>query len=109
MKTRVLCVLFSFCSLYAQNQEPKARYFAGDTPLTQPDAGRPEDIARSFLANAAAELSLAPEDLPSVFLAKEYRTDHNGVTHMVFRQRFQGIEVWNADWVTNLDRNGAVV
>ncbi|MBZ5631827.1 MAG: M36 family metallopeptidase [Acidobacteriia bacterium] len=77
--------------------------------MTQTAAGRPEDIARQFLAAKAGELSLAPGDLPGVFLAKEYQTGHNGVTHMVFRQQFEGIEVWNAEWVTNLDRNGAVV
>jgi hypothetical protein len=115
MKTTGLLAFFAISTIYAQNtivaqnQEPKARFFAADAPLTQPSAGRAEDIARSFLAAKAADLSLSPGDLPGVFLAKEYQTDHNGVTHTVFRQQFQGIEVWNAEWVTNLDRNGAVV
>ena len=90
-------------------QETKGRLFAGNTPLTEPAAGRPEDIARRFLESVASDLSLTPDDIAGVFLAKQYQTDHNGVTHMVFRQQFQGIEVWNAEWVTNLDRNGAVV
>jgi len=109
MKSPIILAVFTICTLYAQNQEPKASFIAQDAPLTQPAAGRPEDIARGFLATAAAGLSLAPDDLPSVFLAKEYQTEHNGVTHLVFRQQFQGIDVWNAEWVTNLDRNGAVV
>src|SRR3982751_4654297 len=109
MKTSAFLAIISICTLNAQNQEPKARYFAETTPLSAPDAGRSEDIARRFLASTAPELSLSPDDLSGVFLAKEYQTDHNGVTHMVFRQRFQGVEVWNAEWVTNLDRNGAVV
>src|ERR1051326_140724 len=109
MKKWFVFFLFAICCLYAQNPEPKARFIAGDTPLTQPDAGTPEDVARRFLQGAAANLSLTPDDLSSVYLAKEYQTDHNGVTHMVFRQQFDGIDVWNAEWVTNLDRNGAVV
>ncbi|MCU1338501.1 MAG: hypothetical protein JWO19_4082 [Bryobacterales bacterium] len=109
MRNAAVLGLFSICILFGQNQEPKARFFAGEAPLTQPSAGSAEDIARGFLAATANDLSLTPSDLPSVFLAKEYRTDHNGVTHLVFRQQFQGIEVFNADWVTNLDRNGAVV
>src|ERR1043166_4285345 len=104
MKKWVVICLSAVC-LYAQNSEPKARFIAGDSPLTEPDAGRAEDVARRFLEGSAANLSLAPEDLSSVYLAKQYQTDHNGVTHMVFRQQFDGIDVWNAEWVTNLDRN----
>jgi hypothetical protein len=109
MKITAIFYILTICTLYAQNQEPKGRFFAGNTPLTQPAAGRPEDIAREFLASTAPDLSLSADDLSGVFLAKEYRTDHNGVTHLVFRQQFQGIEVWNAEWVTNLDSSGAVV
>jgi hypothetical protein len=109
MKSAAALAILTICSLYAQKPETKGRFIAGNTPLTEPAGGPPEDIARRFLESTAPSLSLSPDDVAGVFLAKRYQTDHNGVTHMVFRQQFQGIEVWNAEWVTNLDRNGAVV
>ena len=109
MKSAAILAIVTISALYSQNPESKGRFFAGNTPLTEPAAGRPEDIARRFLESTAADLSLSPDDIAGVFLAKQYQTDHNGVTHLVFRQQFQGIEVSNAEWVTNLDRNGAVV
>lgn len=109
MKSVALLAIVTISSLYSQNPETKGRFFAGNTPLTEPAAGRPEDLARRFLESKASDLSLTPDDISGVFLAKQYQTGHNGVTHMVFRQQFQGIEVWNAEWVTNLDRNGAVI
>ena len=109
MKKTAVFIILGISVLYGQNQERKLQFVAQETPLTQPAAGRPEDIARQFLAARAGDLSLNPDDLPGVFLAKEYQSDHNGVTHLVFRQQFQGIEVWNAEWVTNVDRNGAIV
>ncbi len=69
----------------------------------------PEEIARQHLRSVAADLSLTVSDLDSLYVAKQYRTEHNGVTHIVFRQRFRGVDVLNAEWVANLDRDGRVL
>lgn len=47
--------------------------------------------------------------LGSLTLAKEYRTEHNGVTHVVFRQRFGGLDVAYSDFVVNIDAQGRVI
>ncbi len=78
-------------------------------PLTRPSSALPEEIARQHLRSVAADLSLTVSDLDSVYVAKQYRTEHNGVTHIVFRQRFRGVDVLNAEWVVNLDRDGRVL
>ncbi|MFN7649466.1 MAG: hypothetical protein ACK6DY_20680 [Acidobacteriota bacterium] len=43
---------------------------------------------------------------PNLYLAREYRTGSNGVTHLACRQRFQGLEVYQSEWVVNIDANG---
>lgn len=44
-----------------------------------------------------------------MYLAKDYTTAHNGVHHLVYRQRFQGLDVYNASWVVNLAPDGTVL
>jgi hypothetical protein len=57
----------------------------------------------------AAELSLSSSDLDSVYVSRQYRSSNNGVTHVIFHQRFGGIDVLNAEWVVNIDRDGHVL
>ncbi len=57
----------------------------------------------------AQDIALTSADLESLYLAKQYRTEHNGVTHLIFRQRFDGADVLNAEWVVNIDRDGRVL
>ena len=57
----------------------------------------------------AAELPLSPSDLESIYVARQYRSSNNGVTHVILRQRFQNADVWNAEWVVNIDRDGRVL
>lgn len=73
-------------------------------------AGAPsQTIAMDFLRSQATVLNLRPEAFDGVYLHKEYQTAHNGVTHLVYRQRFQQIDVENAEWVVNVDRDGRVI
>ncbi len=44
-----------------------------------------------------------------IYLHKSYRTEHNGVTHQIYRQQFQGIDVHEMEWAVNLDRDGAIL
>ncbi len=73
--------------------------------LTEASAGPPLEIARGFLRQAARSQGLDNAALAGVYLAKEYRTQHNGVTHIVYRQQFQGMDVYDAEWVVNIDRD----
>lgn len=74
-----------------------------------PLLGQQEDIARQNLQSIASDLNLTAADLDGVYIAKRYQTAHNGVTHVIFRQRFHGCEVLNAEWVVNIDRDGGVL
>lgn len=73
-----------------------------DGPLT-PSSQRPaRDIAAEFTSR----------QLPSpagLYLANEYKTEHNGVTHLTYRQRFQGLDIFGVEWRVNIDKDGRVV
>ncbi|MBM3783668.1 MAG: hypothetical protein FJW30_04865 [Acidobacteria bacterium] len=57
----------------------------------------------------AGQFNLSGQALAGVYLHKEYRTEHNGVTHLVYRQQFQGLDVYNTEYVVNIDRDGKVL
>src|SRR5262245_65594264 len=66
----------------------------------------PQQIASEFMASSSA---IAPDDFSSVYLAKQYTTAHNGVTHLVYKQRFQGFDVYNGAWIANIAADGRVL
>jgi extracellular elastinolytic metalloproteinase len=73
-----------------------------DGPLT-PSSPRP---ARDIAADFTAQQLPAPAGL---YLANEYKSDHNGVTHLTYRQRFQGLDIFGAEWRINIDKDGRVL
>ncbi len=78
--------------------------------LTEASARPVNAIAGDFSREtASAQFSLAPEDFAGVHLHKQYKTEHNGVSHFVYRQNFFGLRVWNAEWVVNIDSAGRVL
>lgn len=77
--------------------------------LTAPASGSPVTIAGNYLRIVAPEYGLSGEDLASVYLVKEYRSAHNGVTHLIFRQQYDGIDVHGSDFTINIDAEGQVL
>jgi hypothetical protein len=88
---------------------PSKHYFRSTGALTEPAAGPARDIATQFVSAAARSYGLSTEDLDSIHIQKEYKSDHNGITHFVFRQRYAGVEVAHSDFVVNVDAQGRVV
>lgn len=66
----------------------------------------PGEIGANYLRNASG---MDKEDLAGIYVVKEYRTEHNGVTHLVYRQQFDGVDVHGGEWTVNVDQNGTVV
>ena len=108
MKRICLFVLFGVLAA-AQSREMPHHLFHPGRPLTDPSQRPAADIAVAFLQSIAAEYSLTAADLQSLRVIKEYRTEHNGITHLVFKQQFQGIDIYNAEWTVNIDRDGQVL
>jgi hypothetical protein len=77
--------------------------------LTGPSALSPRDIGDAWLKAAATELQVDAPGISGVYLANQYRTEHNGVTHLIYKQQFRGVNVLNAEWTVNIDQNGQIL
>lgn len=77
--------------------------------LTEGGGGAPQQVAMDYLRQLAPAYGLTADDLAAVYVAREYRTGHNGVTHLLFRQKFDGVAVENAEWTANVDREGRLI
>ena len=107
---KLLTLVIACCGLLSGQESDLPHHFLGRTaPLTPASSDPPARIARRHLESLAAALSLDRAALDGIYLAGQYRTGHNGVTHIVFRQRFQGADVLNAEWVVNIDGAGRVL
>jgi hypothetical protein len=103
-------ITIALCLAASAQDRPATRHLLGvERPLTAPSSRPVRDIAREYTAQAAAQIGVGPADLGSLYIAKEYTDDHNRVTHIVYRQQFQGIDVFNAAWVVNIDSQGQVL
>ena len=71
--------------------------------LTEASSRQPIDVATEFVKN---KFGLMDVDLKRT---NAYTDDHNGATHVYFKQVVNGLEVENADVNVNNDRIGRVV
>jgi len=77
--------------------------------LTGAGPGRPEDIARAWLAANAGILGLGSGDLSGLVVTSQATTDHNGVTQLVFGQTDAGRPVYGSSMLFVIDREGRIV
>jgi uncharacterized protein (TIGR03437 family) len=86
-----------------------SRIWSFSESLTPPVDADAEAIARSFLKDNTDLFQLAGGEVDDLRVARRYRTDHNGVTHVTLGQWLDGIEVFQADLAVHVDRAGAVI
>src|SRR5690349_11198647 len=95
--------LFTSLALFAIScgfaAERPRHLFRADGPLTMPSASAPAEIALNYIKSIGNQYQLSSADIDSLYVVKEYRTAHNGLTHLVFKQHYNGIDVYNAEWV----------
>ena len=82
---------FSFCisPLFGQAQLPS---FARDHIIEQLDTW-----------------GLSPEDVTDISISDQYTDQHNGITHIYYIQKYQGIEIFNALSGVHLKSDGKVM
>ncbi len=97
---------FIFISIFSLPLFSQPKSFIADKPLTEASRQKPGEIGKGFAAQA---LTLAPEGMAGVFVAKQYTDEHNGVTHILYRQSFRGSEVQNAAFTVHLNSDGQVL
>ena len=77
--------------------------------LTEAQQGDALDLALGYFAGRQGELSLSPGDVGDLLLKDHYVSPHNGVRHLYWRQRHQGIELWNAELAVHVTRDGRIL
>jgi len=65
-------------------------------------------LAEQYLQQNKTKWELTDQDIADIKVYNAYQTKHNGVTHIYFNQRYQGIDVYNAVYNANLLSNGKV-
>jgi uncharacterized protein (TIGR03437 family) len=86
-----------------------SRIWSFSESLTPPINADAEAIARSFLKDNNDLFRLAAAEVDGLKVARRYRTEHNGVTHITLGQQVNGIEVFQADFAAHIDRTGSVI
>jgi len=102
MKTTSIARIIPLLSAVLFSSPLERKLFRADRALTSPSVGAPREIADSFTRDQKPSVA-------GLYVHKEYKTQHNGVTHIVYRQRFQGLDIHGAEWVVNIDRDGQVL
>ena len=77
--------------------------------LTGANQGDPLEIALAYIHDHRAELRLEEKDLAEMVVSDHYVSQHNGTTHIYLRQRYQGIDVYNALININIAADGSVI
>ena len=77
--------------------------------VTGPRAGSPQAIAVSHIRTHAKALGLQRADVADMVVTDRYTDADTGVTHVYLRQRYQGIEVFDANINVNVARDGSII
>ncbi len=109
MQLTTILLLVSTGLVLAQETSLTRRSIGIEAPLTAVNSRAAQEIARTYTASMAVEAGLSSIDLESLYVDREYTDAHNGVTHIVYRQQFRGIEVYNAAWSVNINSSGQIL
>ena len=107
MSLRSVAGLFAAAMIAIANPPASRHHFSISGALTAPSDRSPEEIAWDFVRQIAPEYGVS--DVASVYLARQYRTDHNGITHVLFRQQFAGVDAAYSEFVVNVNASGQVL
>ena len=77
--------------------------------LTAPDGRSPRAIAEDFIASRSALMGLTDSDVVDIELTDEVYSSISGVTHLYYRQRVNGIPLYNAQLHVNVTRDGRIL
>ena len=96
-------------AVIGEKTAPLHHTWNGSGALTPPSSDAPAAIAQRYLSSISAEHGLSSAELASVYLVKEYRSAHNGVTHLIFRQQYDDIDVHGSEFTVNIDAEGQII
>ncbi len=77
--------------------------------LTGANMGKALDIALNFIKQSGQAQGLTSLDFSDMIVTDQYVSKDTGITHIYFRQRNGGIEVFNANININIGKDGSVI
>lgn len=87
---------------------PSRIYSINDT-LTGPSSEPSRVIASNFLSENLTLLRLLNTDISETRFSKDYKTKHNGVSHLTIQQQVNGIDVFGCSFKVNIDNEGRIL
>jgi hypothetical protein len=86
-----------------------SRINGADRPLTGPLGPDAPTAGKAFIERNLELLQLSREDIVELPLARNFVTKHNGVTHLTYQQRVNGVDVFQGEIAINLDKDRRVL
>lgn len=77
--------------------------------VTEPSQEPADTIARRFIHEQEALFRLREDEVNRLKIARQDRTQHNGLTHLTYQQRVGDIDVFQGQLKIHVDRNGSVL
>ncbi len=77
--------------------------------LTSAQTGESKSLALGYLHSQRSQLGLTEADIAEMDLRDDYRSKHNGVRHLYWHQRHQGIAVHNGILAINVASDGSII
>lgn len=71
--------------------------------------GDPLTMALNYISDHVDVLGLTSSDVADMVVTDRYTSPKSGITHIYFRQRYAGIDVYNALLNVNVARDGSVI
>ena len=86
-----------------------SRLYSFTQTLSEPSNEDAETIAKRFFKRQAALFQLSAQEVDALRAVRQYRSEHNGVTHLTLRQSVGDIEIFQGEYALHLDRSGAIL
>jgi uncharacterized protein (TIGR03437 family) len=77
--------------------------------LTEPSREQADSIARRFLKDQSALFRLRDDEVNNLKIERQDRTAHNGITHLIYEQRVNNVEIFQGNFKIHVDRTGSVL
>jgi hypothetical protein len=80
------------------------------TFLTDPAPGlAPADVVARYIHDHAALFEIDALEIPAAKTVRDFRTDHNGVTHLTFQQQLRGLDLFGCQIRANVMPDGRLI
>jgi len=77
--------------------------------LTGASPAAPRDVARAFIAANQDLFEISPAEVDSARISRDFKTRHNGATHLTFNQQIEGLDIYDCMIKANITLDGRLI